>query len=248
MRAWILWTAIALSACADHGKEPALSNRPPSLNVADTALASGAPAIALQVANGILASAPGNVAALVRQGNALAALGRGGEADLSYQRALAIDPASGEAMIGEGRLLLADRPAQAEELFLRVVSADPRNAVALNDLGIARDMQGRHSQAQEAYRRAMACAPGMVAAQVNLGLSLAISGETTGAIALLRPLAADAEAPKRVRHDLAVALTLAGQRDEAVRVLSVDMPADEASRLVDDIAALYPRNTEAPPP
>ena len=51
--------------------------------------------------------------------------------------------------------------------------------MALNDLGIARDLQGRHTDAQTAYRSALGVDPDMRAAQVNLALSLAMSGQST---------------------------------------------------------------------
>ena len=50
--------------------------------------------------------------------------------------------------------------------------------MALNDLGIARDLQGRHTDAQMAYRQALGISPEMSAAQVNLALSLAMGGQS----------------------------------------------------------------------
>lgn len=245
LRAALLVLLCVLTSCVGHVSGlPPLSNGKPGLKVADAALAAGAPSMALQIAGDILAQQPNDVAALICQGEALGALGRPQEADLAFSHALAIAPDSQAGLMGRGRLLLASDPAQAELLFTRVVTADPRNAIALNDLGIARDLQGRHAAAQEAYRLAMTDDPGMAAPQVNLGLSLGMSGHSDGAIALLRPIAENANASKRVLQDLAMVLALAGRQEDAVRILRINMPEGQARMLVAAFAAI--QNTSAP--
>jgi Flp pilus assembly protein TadD len=98
-----------------------------------------------------------------------------------------------------GRLILHSDPARAEALFSGVAAERPRDAAALNDLGIARDLQRRHSAAQDAYRQALLADPAMRAARVNLALSLALSGKVARARAMIAPIAAaaDASAPER---------------------------------------------------
>jgi Flp pilus assembly protein TadD len=218
-----------LAACAGHD-ESRIGNGQPGLNVASAALAGGSPDIALNVANGILAGHPGNVPALLTQGDAFNALDRPEEAEASYTKALASEPGSVEAQIGLARLDLKSDPAKAQALFLSALQHDPGNKVALNDLGIAYDLQGEHSRAQGAYRRALGADSTMRAAEVNLALSMALSGQATEAVRLLKPLASDPGAPRRLRQDLAAALAMAGDKQEAAKILSTDMTPEQTER------------------
>lgn len=213
------------------------------MRVADAALAGGAPGVALQVARDILAKHPNDAAALVREGDALFAMDHGQEAINSYQRALALEPHNNPAQLGLGRARLRTDPAGAEAIFLRLLAADASNAAALNDLGIARDLQGRHAAAQEAYAQAAAAAPEMAAAQVNMGLSLALSGNSGRAVDILRPLAASVSATPRVRQDLAVALVVAGDDQGARQLLRTDLNEVQTSAAVSG----YERLRQSPP-
>jgi Flp pilus assembly protein TadD len=237
MRIVIGLVLLALAGCAGGGGAQ-LSTAPPGLNVAEAALAGGAPDVALQVSTERLRREPGDGRAMLVQADALAALGRRAEATEGYRRALAVDPDSAAARLGLGRLLLASDPHGAEALFLEALSHEPRNAKALNDLGIARDLQGRHADAQEAYRRALGVAPDMQAATTNLALSLAISGQAGQGAALLRPLASAPTAPPRLRQDMAAVSELAGDREGAARLLGQDMPAAQVQETLRGYDAL----------
>jgi Flp pilus assembly protein TadD len=215
-----------VAACSGHD-DP---RRQPGLNVAGAALAGGSPKIALNVADGILAKDPGNVPALLTQGDAFDALDRPQDAQASYTKALAGEPGSVEAQVGLGRLALKSDPAKAQALFLGALEHDPDNKVALNDLGIAYDLQSEHARAQDAYRRALGADPTMRAAEVNLALSMALSGQAAEAVRLLKPLANDPGASRRLRQDLAAALAMAGDRREAARILSADMTPEQTER------------------
>ena len=235
MRSITLGFLLLLAACSSRGAN-GVGSGPPGIEVADTALHGGSPEIALQIASGLAAKYPGNEAVLLTQGEALTALGRSEEAAASFEEALKANPGSVGALIGLGRLRLATDPAAAEGLFLEALSREPRNDVALNDLGIARDLQGRHTDAQTAYRQALGVSPDMTAAQVNLALSLAMSGQSKDAVQLLRPLADAPNATPQLRHDLAVALTMGGNKEEAERILSRDLPPNEVQQAVDAYA------------
>jgi Flp pilus assembly protein TadD len=203
-----------------------------TLGVADAALAGSAPALALHVAQSILAKDPTDAEALQRQGDAYFVLGQIDQAEGSYRRALAIRPTLAAAQLGLGRVELTREPAAAATLFAQVIAADPRNVPALNDLGIAHDLVGRHAEAQAVYRQAIAIAPTDLAAQVNLGLSLALSGNSAEAIELLRPLASRPDATPRMRHDYAVALAIGGYIAEAEQVLRADMTAEQVAEAI----------------
>jgi Flp pilus assembly protein TadD len=218
-----------LAACASRDASQ-LGNGQPGLNVASAALAGGSPNIALNVTNGILAKEPKNVPALLTQGDALSALGRLEEAKASYTKALVVDPESAMAQIELGRLALSSDPAQAQVLFVQALRHDPSNKTALNDLGIAYDLQGDHASAQDAYRKALGTDPTMRSAEVNLALSMALNGHAPEAVRLLKPLANDPGAPRRIRHDLAVALAITGDKAAAVQILGADMTPEQTER------------------
>jgi Flp pilus assembly protein TadD len=198
-------SAVALSGC---GLFPAA--RPPgaqfTLHVADAAMAAGAPDMALRVAEIVLRRDPHDVSAMVAKGQALYAMGADDRALAAYRQAVAADPSNPKAQIGLGRALIRSDPGAAEAAFLVALAQQPDNRVALNDLGIARDMLGQHAEAQTSYRQALALAPESVDVQTNLGLSLALSGDRTSAVRLLQPLAAGPGATPTQRANLAIAL------------------------------------------
>ncbi len=226
---------LLLAGCS--GTQSQLSVAQPGLDVARAALRGGSPRVALQVADGLLSHNPSDKAALIVQGDALTTLGRLEDATKSYTTVLALDPTSVDGHIGLGRIRLATDPAGAEALFLEALQRDPRNTTALNDLGIARDLQGHHTDAQRAYSQALGIDPDMHAAQVNLALSLAMSGHSGRAVRLLQPLASEPGASRKLRHDLAAVLAMGGKRAEAERILSADLSPEEVQQALQDYVA-----------
>ncbi len=190
----------------------------------------GSPQVALRVDDGLLAKDPRNVAALINRGDAQTALQQLDAASASYADALRADPQSVAARIGLGRLRLTTDPSAAETLFNDALQRAPRNAAALNNLGIARDLLGRHDEAQAAYRQAIGIDPQMSGAQVNLALSMAMAGRANDATPLLRPLASSPNAGRKLRQDLAAVLAMAGNRSEAEQILAQDLPPDQVSQ------------------
>jgi Flp pilus assembly protein TadD len=229
MRLFSLALLLCLACCANPDRRSRLSEMVPGLDVADVALAQGAPDTALHIAERRLAVKPDDAQALLRAGQAQAALGRREEAARSFSRALAIDPTNQDAVLGLGRLRLATDPAAAAKLFQRVLEQNPQNVASLNDLGIAQDLLGRHAEAQQDYRRVLAVQPGQTAALVNLGLSLALSGRPRDALQILQPLAASPATPPRVRQDLAVALALSGNDAAAATILGASFGRQEVA-------------------
>jgi Flp pilus assembly protein TadD len=208
------------------------SGRSAGLDVADAALANGAPDTALRIAQRTLATDPQNLPALLRAANAQVALDQRGEAARTFALALSITPNNADAALGLGRLKLATDPAAAASLFLRVATRDPRNVAALIDHGIASDLLGQHKEAQRDYRRALKIEPERLAASVNLGLSLALSGDPQKALKILRPLALGPGTPSRIRQDLAVALALAGDDRAAASILRTTISPPEVPTTV----------------
>jgi Flp pilus assembly protein TadD len=233
-----LLVLLPLAACGGGRGGEAPTAKPPPNNVSRAALAGGANDLALRLSGEALGRDPNDADALDVQGSALSEMGRSAEAQMAYERLLAINPASAPALLGLGRLLLERDAPSAEVQFLHVLARDPRHPQALNDLGIAQDLQGRHAAAQESYRRALGVAPQMQAAVVNLALSLAISGHAADAVLLLRPIAAIPGASTRVKHDFAAAALLSGDRATAEAVLRPDLSAAETDEALTTLDGL----------
>jgi Flp pilus assembly protein TadD len=215
----VLTMASFLGACSNF-QHTVSGDRRPSLRVADAALASGAPELALRVADMILENQPKNAPALVARGDALYALGRQASAKASYEQALAADPKSVAAQVGIGRVLSKSDPKAAEAAFLTALVADPDNVVALNDLGVVRDLQGHAAEAQSAYEHALSVAPDSPDTRINLGMSLAASGHDREAVSMLRDVAADPSVKQSYRDQLLAGLTLAGDGAWAMTALA----------------------------
>ena len=231
----VLAVTLALGACGDPSARDG-DITPAVINVADAALAGGMYSIAISTSNAILAKYPHDTAALATKGDALLGIGDAGAAEQAYRSLLAIDQKSVRANLGLARIKLQTDPVAAEAAFLTVLEYDPRNVAAWSDIGIARDLQGRHADAQQAYRSALGIAPDNVGARVNLGLSLALSGRPDEGVHLLQPLADLAAAPARIRDNLALARSLAGEpqriapEPESTRMAATASTASEAAQ------------------
>jgi Flp pilus assembly protein TadD len=237
---------LTMNGCGDLGStfSSGTGARSPSLKVAEAALQGGSGQIALQVTESVLQKSPDDVHALEIKGDALAQMGDYDDAIPVYQGLLAKDPNSTRATIGMGRIKLTKDPAAAAALFEQVLKRDPKDLTALNNLGIARDLMGRHAEAQTVYREALAANPDLDSAKVNLALSMAMSGQGPAAVQLLKAKATEPGAPVKVKHDYAVVLAMAGNRPEAERVLSENLSPDEVHQLLDTVTGT---RTKAPP-
>ena len=201
--------SLAAGACSS-GPQGDKAPRMPSLHVANAALASGAPDVALRVADMNLAQHPKDVAALIAKGDALYAMGQTEAASTAFRSAIALDPGAVAAQLGLGRTLVESDPAGAESAFLAAMRTDATNVIALNNLGVARDLEGRNTEAQEAYHLALELSPNSNDVKINLGRSLAAAGRNADAVALLRQVAGDPRAAQQWHSQLVAALTLAG--------------------------------------
>jgi Flp pilus assembly protein TadD len=202
------------------------------MNVADAAIAGGDPEMALKVSQSVLANDPKNLDAMYHEGQAYYAINRCMDAIAVYKVALTVDPKSSAAQLGIGRCLLKTNAAAAETAFLAALQDEPANAAALNDLGVARDLQGNHAGAVQPYQQALLLNPGNLATEVNIGMSLALSGNGQEALQYLGPLATSPQATPKIREDYAAALVAAGRQDEARQVLTVDLQPAQADQLI----------------
>jgi tetratricopeptide (TPR) repeat protein len=179
------------------------------LRVAKAALASGAPELALRVADLELAKKPDDVSALVARGDALYALRRSDQAQIAYRAAVKLDPEATAAQVGLGRTLAQSDPGAAEAAFLSALSREPDNVIALNNLGVVRDLQGRHAEARGLLACHFRCADERRLAD-KFGNVAGAGGPHSDASRLLRGITSDPEARQTWRNELLNALTLAG--------------------------------------
>jgi len=128
------------------------------------------------------------------------------------------------ALIGMGQATLA------EEQIALVLRADSSDYRALNVLGVALDMQGRHAEAQANYRKAMQLAPDYLPTRSNFGLSLAITGPPQEAVAQLAPIATARGSDARIRQNLAFAYAMAGDFENSLQVSRRDVDEQSAQR------------------
>jgi Flp pilus assembly protein TadD len=227
-----------LAGCAGGPAMTSASGGDSNIRIADAALTSGSPAVALQVLDAALKTDPRNAEMLERQGRANVMLGNTTAAEVSFRRAIAIDPKMPTARLGLAKIIMQKDPVLAGNMFAALVADDAKNTAALVDLGVAFDLQGKHEEAQQAYRKALSLNSSLSSAQQNLGLSLALSGHAEEGAAMLNQLAGSAGDNRKIRDNLAVALTLSGDTSEANRVLREELSAVDAARAMDAYRAL----------
>ena len=173
LRGAVVVLAVLLAACSTHKEE--FSDKMPSVGVGVVALNSGEPAIAASIAAARLQREPGSLPDMLLRGLAEANLGQTEAATADFRTVLDNRPDSVQAALGLARLAMARDPAAAEAYLAPAVLRGNATPAVWNNLGVARDLQGRHADAQDAYRHAIADDPRMQAAQVNLARSLSLT-------------------------------------------------------------------------
>lgn len=168
-----LMLSFLLAACASNRGE--FSSKPPSLHVGEVALRSQEPGIAASIAENRLAQDPGDLDALLLRSQAQAAQGQTVPATIGFRQILTERPNSPDAALGLARILMPTNPAAADAVLAPFAIRGDATAAIWNNLGVARDLLGRHVDAQAAYRSALAADPTMQSAQVNLARSLSLT-------------------------------------------------------------------------
>jgi serine/threonine protein kinase/Tfp pilus assembly protein PilF len=104
-------------------------------------------------------------------------------ADTSYQRALALDPGGGAALVGAAVLAFnLGRLDEAIELDTRAVNVDPLSVAAHNNLGFHAHYAGRQEEAAAALRKALELNPNFPVSRVLLGRVLLDQGKRQEAL------------------------------------------------------------------
>ena len=125
----------------------------------------------------LLTERPGSAELHYNLANALARLGRTGDAENAYRAALARDPDSSPAMANLANLLArGGRDQEADELYRRSVTADPGHIPTLLGASSLHFQRGNLRQAERYLRDALARDPDHPGALQGLGQLLATAG------------------------------------------------------------------------
>src|SRR5690606_17371690 len=163
-----------------------------------------------------------------------AASGADDEVMFEDERAAREAPQASEEVARGEALLAQGDAAGAEAIFRSAIEADPRDARAHLDLGLALEMQERLDEAESAYRAAIAIDPGLAEAQNNLGVLLRDQGRTDEAIAALREAVRARPGFASAHLNLGLALEDAGEVEEAIaayRRVTELAPREPTSRI-----------------
>lgn len=186
---------------------------------------SGRASDALRILLEAAAAAPDDADVAVALGGALLAVGRGIEAEICFERAVAAHPDHPGALRELARLLLENRPGEAETHLRHAAALRPRCADTLAELGESLLRQNRPAEAVAACDRALAIAGGHGAARLTLATALLLAGD------LGRGLVAYATLPPDNRAGLGP-LWNGHSLPGRTLLISIDLPPSEAILLL----------------
>ncbi len=223
--------ALVAAACTGLDPNPKGDNYEMSVKEADEARRAGNLDAAIPLYGRALQANPQGVEAKLGLGQSYLSIGASEEAAAQFRDVLAKRESNmvarrglAAAMIGMGQ------PTLAEEQLALVLQADSSDYRALNVLGVALDMQGRHAEAQANYRKAIQLAPDYLPTRSNFGLSLAITGPPQEAVAQLAPIATARGSDARIRQNLAFAYAMAGDFENSLQISRRDLDEHNAQR------------------
>jgi Flp pilus assembly protein TadD len=187
----------------------------------ETSLARGDAQAALATFAQVPAGDPSSPRARQGEGLALSALGRSDAALQALRAAVAADPRLWRAWNGLGRE--SDRRhdwVAAEDAYAHALDASGRDALALNNRGYSRLLQGRLAEASADLVAALEKKPDLAAARNNLRLVLALRGDYVRASSR----GSGGDDPAALLNNAGFAALLRGDYDASVGLL------DQASK------------------
>jgi protein O-GlcNAc transferase len=110
----------------------------------------------------------------------------------------------------------AGRLREADDVYRKILAAQPKNADALHLLGVIAGQAGRHEEAARLIREAIAAAPGNPEYYCNLGTFLQNQGQLDEAIECFQRALALKPDLSEVNYNLGNAWKIKGQLDQAV--------------------------------
>lgn len=173
---------------------------------------------------------PGDPQAAIAYARALRAIGQRAQAVAVLQQATIRNPHDMKLLGAYGRALAdAGQLAEALDALGRAHTPDNPDWHILNAQGAVLDQMGRHLDAQRHYKAALNIMPNEPSVLSNLGLSYALEKHLKLAEETLRTAVAQPNASPKVRQNLALVVGLEGRFAEAERIVSADLPPDEAA-------------------
>jgi protein O-GlcNAc transferase len=126
------------------------------------------------------AETPDEARAFFYEGVALAAMGRSGEAETAYYRALALDDNDFKIWNNLAALLfdVLNQPVEGAKCLARAMQIDPGNKLGWANLASMNGQLNRHAQALECAERALALDPEFVEAQLHRGRAAQALGKS----------------------------------------------------------------------
>lgn len=186
---------------------------------------------------------PNNVMAHHHLGLVYLKAGRVDEAIKMLERAIAIDPMSGESMINLGAIYFSKGDiAKAQELNEEAIRVMPETAQAHANLGLIWQQRNELDKAIAAYDKAIQYNPKLSTVWVNLTSVLTMKGEDERALkSALRGVEIDPDSPL-AQNNLAVALFFSGEYKlskehmEKARELGYSVDPNFVNRLSQELA------------
>jgi Flp pilus assembly protein TadD len=222
---------VIVAACTGLDPSPKGDNYETTVKQADEARQSGNLDTAIPLYGRALQANPQGVEAKLGLGQAYLTMGASDEAAAQFRDVLAKRESNLVARRGLASALIGmGQPTLAEQQIALILQSDSTDYRALNVLGVALDMQGRHAEAQANYRRAIELAPDYLPTRSNFGLSLAITGPPQEAIAQLAPIAMARGSDARIRQNLAFAYAMVGDYENALQISRRDLDERSAQR------------------
>ena len=154
----------------------------------------------------------------------------------SYELVLGVDPDSVSAIIGLARLdQLADRPAEAEQGFLKAQQMKPNDPHVLDSIGQFYASQERWDEAITSLRKAMLAAPNESKSRYDLAVALARSGRIEEARPHFAKTIGDAESHYNIGYILYEQGRLAAAQKELYQAVLKKPELEEAQAMLDDV-------------
>jgi tetratricopeptide (TPR) repeat protein len=180
-------------------------------------------------------------------------VGQSAEARKSYEKALAENPHSVDAVLGLARLdQLADKPQEAEAGFQRALKMRPGDPAVLAASGQFYVSQKRWPEALRDLNAAIAAAPKVPAYKHHLAIAAVRAGDINAGLAVFNQLVG----PEKAHYNVAFLLAQEGKPEAAAvqcqAALSINPKFEPARTMLDQLQSRQiagdPRGTNRPTP
>lgn len=223
--------SIGLMACAQTQNTPISRDAENVQSIAEDIERKGDDVTALAIYSRALELSPNDQVLLVKVGDLHLRNRRFSDATSAYRKAVTINPASADALIGLGSAQIAAGELAAGRASLGRAASVAATASSLNRLGVAQTQAGQFAEATASYRRALSARQD-ADTTANLALAMSLAGQNDEAVALMQKVAAAPGAADRHKANLALVLAIGGREDDAQKALPASFPKSDAQGLM----------------